>query len=53
MAAIAGKKPLSGKQKAAHFLIFLGPEKSAQIFKHMTEEEIEQITLESSRVQLQ
>lgn len=50
MAAIAGKKPLSGKQKAANFLIFLGPEKSAQIFKHMTEEEIEQITLEIANV---
>lgn len=39
-------KPLTGKQKTANFLVFMGPEKSAQLFKHMTEDEIEQITLE-------
>ncbi len=39
-------KPLTGKQKAANFLVFLGPEKSARLFKLMTEDEIEQITLE-------
>ncbi|MGS0764257.1 flagellar motor switch protein FliG [Syntrophomonas curvata] len=44
------KKGLSGKQKAANFFIFLGPEKSAQIFKHLNEEEIEQITLEIANV---
>lgn len=44
------KKVLSGKQKAANFFIFLGPEKSAQIFKHLNEEEIEQITLEIANV---
>lgn len=43
---MAGKKALTGKQKAANFLIFLGPERSAQIFKHLKEEEIEQLTLE-------
>jgi len=37
---------LSGLQKAAILLISLGPEKSAQIFKHLKEEEIEQLTLE-------
>ena len=31
-------------------MIFLGPEKSAQIFKYMNEEEIEQITLEIANV---
>jgi len=35
-----------GLQKAAILLITLGPEKSAQIFKHLKEEEIEQLTLE-------
>ena len=50
MAAIGGKMPLSGKLIAANFLIFLGPEKSAQIFKYMNEEEIEQITLEIANV---
>ncbi|QGT99164.1 Flagellar motor switch protein FliG [Candidatus Syntrophocurvum alkaliphilum] len=44
------KKGLTGKQKAANFLIFLGPERSAQVFKHMTEEEIEQLTLEIANV---
>lgn len=37
---------LSGRQKAAILLITLGPEKSAQIFKHLKEEDIEQLTLE-------
>lgn len=44
------RKALTGKQKAANFLIFLGPEKSAEIFKHMNEEEIEQLTLEIANV---
>ncbi|NLB88378.1 MAG: flagellar motor switch protein FliG [Syntrophomonadaceae bacterium] len=44
------KKELTGKQKAANFLIFLGPEKSAEIFKHMKEDEIEQLTLEIANV---
>ena len=37
---------LSGIQKAAVLLIALGPEKSATIFKHLKEEEIEELTLE-------
>lgn len=37
---------LTGKQKAAILLISLGPEISAQIFKHLKDEEIEQLTLE-------
>ncbi|MDU2066195.1 MAG: flagellar motor switch protein FliG [Sporomusaceae bacterium] len=37
---------LSGKQKAAILLISLGPDISAQIFKHFREEEIEKLTLE-------
>lgn len=36
----------SGIQKAAILLIALGPERSASIFKHLKEEEIEQLTLE-------
>ncbi len=47
---MASKRGLSGKQKAANFLIFLGPERSAQIFKHLKEEEIEQLTLEIANV---
>ncbi|MFD0587587.1 flagellar motor switch protein FliG [Paenibacillus sp. GCM10027627] len=41
---------LSGRQKAAILLITLGPEVSAQIFKHLREEEIEQLTLEIANV---
>lgn len=37
---------LTGIQKAAILLITLGPEKSSQIFKHLKEEEIEELTLE-------
>lgn len=37
---------MSGLQKSAILLISLGPEKSANIFKHLKEEEIEELTLE-------
>ncbi len=37
---------LSGLQKSAILLIALGPERSATIFKHLKEEEIEELTLE-------
>ena len=37
---------LTGVQKAAVLLITLGPEKSASIFKHLKEEEIEELSLE-------
>ena len=37
---------INGLQKAAILLIALGPEKSASIFKHLKEDEIESLTLE-------
>ncbi len=37
---------IKGVQKAAILLITLGPEKSASIFKHLKEDEIEELTLE-------
>ena len=37
---------IKGIQKAAILLITLGPERSAGIFKHLKEEEIEELTLE-------
>ncbi len=40
------EQEMSGIQKAAILLISLGPEKSATIFKHLKEDEIEQLTLE-------
>jgi flagellar motor switch protein FliG len=36
----------SGLQKAAILMISLGPERSAGVFKHLKEEEIEELTLE-------
>ena len=41
-----GEDKMSGLQKSAILLIALGPEKSANIFKHLKEEEIEELTLE-------
>jgi flagellar motor switch protein FliG len=41
-------KELTGKQKAAVLLISLGPDVSAQVYKHLSEEEIERLTLEIS-----
>ncbi|MGN0506787.1 MAG: flagellar motor switch protein FliG [Lachnospiraceae bacterium] len=37
---------LNGVQKAAILLITLGPEKASKVFKHLKEDEIEQLTLE-------
>ena len=37
---------INGLQKAAILLIALGPEKSASVFKHLKEDEIEELTLE-------
>ena len=41
-----GVEGLNGVQKSAVLLIALGPERSADIFKHLKEEEIEELTLE-------
>ena len=40
------EEKITGLQKAAILLIALGPERSALIFKHLKEDEIEQLTLE-------
>ncbi len=37
---------INGTQKAAILLIALGPEKSSMVFKHLKEDEIEELTLE-------
>ena len=47
---VAQKSDKAGKEKAAMLLISLGPEKSAEIFKHLKEEEIEQLTLEIANI---
>ena len=48
MAARVGSsdQEIHGLQKAAILLIALGPERSAGIFKHLKEDEIEELTLE-------
>lgn len=40
----------SGREKAAMLLITLGPELSAKIFRHLKDEEIEQLTLEIANI---
>lgn len=44
--AMSGEQEITGIQKAAILLITLGPERSAGLFKHLKEEEIEDLTLE-------
>ncbi len=44
------KEGLTGKQKAATLLIALGQEVAADVFKHLKDEEIEQLTLEIARL---
>ncbi|MGP1586775.1 MAG: flagellar motor switch protein FliG [Treponemataceae bacterium] len=44
-------KNLNGRQKAAIFLVSLGSELSAEIFKHLREDEIETLTFEIARIE--
>ncbi|MFP7477643.1 flagellar motor switch protein FliG [Terribacillus saccharophilus] len=48
MAAVKGR--LTGKQKAAVLMISLGADTAANVYKHLTEEEIERMSLEISSV---
>ncbi|KGA98253.1 flagellar motor switch protein FliG [Alkalihalobacillus alcalophilus ATCC 27647 = CGMCC 1.3604] len=50
MTLARAKKGLTGKQKAAVLLISLGPDVAANVYKHLREDEIEQLTLEISNV---
>ncbi|NLC68644.1 MAG: flagellar motor switch protein FliG [Clostridiaceae bacterium] len=43
-------KERTGKEKAAMLLITLGRERSSEIFKHLKEDEIEQLTLEIANI---
>jgi flagellar motor switch protein FliG len=47
---MARKSGLTGREKAAILLISLGPEKSATVFGHLSEEEIEDLTLEIASI---
>ena len=44
------KGKMSGKTKAAVLLIALGPARSASLFGHMHDDEIEELTLEIANV---
>ena len=45
------RKELSGRQKAAIFLVTIGSEISSEIFKHLREDEIEALTFEIARLE--
>ncbi|MCL1817651.1 MAG: flagellar motor switch protein FliG [Spirochaetaceae bacterium] len=45
------RKDLTGRQKAAIFLVTVGSEVSAEIFKHLREDEIETLTFEIARLE--
>jgi len=45
------KEDLTGKQKAAIFLVTLGAEISSEVFKHLREDEIEILTFEIARLE--
>lgn len=46
------KRQFSGKEKAAILLIALGPEKSAEIFKYLSEDEMEELTLQIANMRM-
>ena len=50
MPAKTSERDLTGREKAAMLLITLGPELSAQIFRHLKDDEIEQLTLEIANI---
>src|SRR5437763_7348668 len=48
----AKKRPqLKGRKKAAVLLVSLGPDRAAQVFKHLRDEEIESLSLEMAKLQ--
>ncbi|MDR7856273.1 flagellar motor switch protein FliG [Tissierella sp.] len=46
------KRQFSGKEKVAILLIALGPQKSAEVFKHLNDEEIEELTLQIANMRM-
>ncbi len=46
----SSRSGLTGRQKAAILMVTLGPELSANIYKHLREEEIEELTLEIANI---
>src|ERR1700761_5045174 len=52
--AAAGKPrraEMKGRKKAAVLLVSLGPDRAAQVFKHLRDEEIESLSLEMAKLQ--
>jgi flagellar motor switch protein FliG len=49
--AKARRPELKGRKKAAVLLVSLGPDKAAQVFKHLRDEEIETLSLEMAKLQ--
>jgi len=49
--AKARRPELKGRKKAAVLLVSLGPDKAAQVFKHLRDEEIETLSLEIAKLQ--
>src|SRR3954465_2951957 len=43
------KVKLPGRQKAAVLLVSLGPDRAAEVFRHLKEEEIESLSLEMAK----
>lgn len=43
-------QPLSTRQKAAVLLVAIGPESSGEIFRHLSQEEVENLTVEIARL---
>ena len=50
MSTEAKKQAFTGRQKAAIFLVTIGSDVSSEIFKHLREDEIEQLTFEIARL---
>ncbi len=46
-----GVQKLNGRKKAAVLLVSLGPERAAEVFKHLHYDEIESLSLEMAKLQ--
>ena len=45
------KADIKGRKKAAVLLVSLGPDRAAQVFKHLRDDEIETLSLEMAKLQ--
>ncbi|MEA2242024.1 MAG: flagellar motor switch protein FliG, partial [Solirubrobacteraceae bacterium] len=50
LAAPRRNSRVDGRQKAAILLVALGPERAAQVFGHLNEEEIESLSLDMAKL---